>query len=378
MEKFILKNNEFKKTDYSVTIDNDVIGYIRYRPDEWPKEKPYSAFFARSFLGRYKTPYEAKIAIIKEFRKNGFGENSKTANVQALPSNPDAEFYPTPSKLAGMMLAGIDWNNISTILEPSAGKGDLCEAAQKAYKKAQGYYESSLFIDCVELDPNLQSLLLGKGFNVVFNDFMSFTTQKKYDIILMNPPFSVGEYHLMKAIRLQERYGGQIVCLLNAETLKNTYTNMRKLLVDKLKKLNASVQFVSNAFKHAERKTGVEVAIVRISIPKPEKRSIIIDELQKAEEYKRKSQSNADQMLTSGNPVERMIGEYNFEVQALTRLIEEYEGILPYIWNTRDTDYRYKTPILELKVLGKHDLDVNRCMQAVRMKYWNSFSNSRN
>lgn len=373
MEKITLKNNEFKKTDYNVTVNNDVIGYIRYRPNEWPHEKPYSAFFGQSFLNRYKTPYEAKLAIIQEFHKEDFGEKSKTANIEALPSDPNAEFYPTPSKLAGMMLAGIDWSNVSTVLEPSAGKGDLCEAAQKAYKNSKGYYDSSMSVDCIELDPNLQSLLLGKGFNVVFNDFMSFTTQKKYDIILMNPPFSVGEYHLMKAIRLQERYGGQIVCLLNAETLKNTYTNMRKLLADKLKKLNASVQFVSNAFKHAERKTGVEVAIVRVSIPEPKKRSFIIDELQKAEEYKRKSQSGADEMLTSNNPIERMIGEYNFEVQALARLIEEYEAILPFIWNTRDTDYRYKTPILELKVLGKHDLDVNRCMQAVRMKYWDSF-----
>lgn len=34
-------------------------------------------------------------------------------------------FYPTPPDLAEKLLAGIDWYMIETILEPSAGKGDL-------------------------------------------------------------------------------------------------------------------------------------------------------------------------------------------------------------------------------------------------------------
>lgn len=34
-------------------------------------------------------------------------------------------FYPTPPDLAEKLLAGIDWTMIETVLEPSAGKGDL-------------------------------------------------------------------------------------------------------------------------------------------------------------------------------------------------------------------------------------------------------------
>ena len=40
----------------------------------------------------------------------------------------------------------------------------------------------------------------------------------------MNPPFSEGDKHLLKAINIMKN-GGQIVCILNAETIKNPYSN---------------------------------------------------------------------------------------------------------------------------------------------------------
>ena len=44
-----------------------------------------------------------------------------------LISTPEAQadFYPTPKELGKKMLQGIDLGFISTVLEPSAGKGDL-------------------------------------------------------------------------------------------------------------------------------------------------------------------------------------------------------------------------------------------------------------
>ena len=35
----------------------------------------------------------------------------------------------------------------------------------------------------------------------------------------MNPPFSNGDKHLLKALKMQEK-GGAIICLLNAETIR--------------------------------------------------------------------------------------------------------------------------------------------------------------
>ena len=57
----------------------------------------------------------------------------------------------------------------------------------------------------------------------------------------MNPPFSNGDKHLLKALQMQEK-GGNIVCLLNAETLRNPYTESRKELIRQLDKYDADIE----------------------------------------------------------------------------------------------------------------------------------------
>lgn len=41
------------------------------------------------------------------------------------------DFYPTPQNLIDKMFDGLDWKMIHTILEPSAGKGNIVEALKK-------------------------------------------------------------------------------------------------------------------------------------------------------------------------------------------------------------------------------------------------------
>lgn len=41
------------------------------------------------------------------------------------------DFYPTPQNLIDKMLDGLDWKMIHTVLEPSAGKGNIVEALKK-------------------------------------------------------------------------------------------------------------------------------------------------------------------------------------------------------------------------------------------------------
>ena len=45
--------------------------------------------------------------------------------LQLVENEQTSEFYPTPADLVEKMLQGIDWDFIHTILEPSAGKGDI-------------------------------------------------------------------------------------------------------------------------------------------------------------------------------------------------------------------------------------------------------------
>lgn len=163
-------------------------------------------------------------------------------------------FYPTPETIANKMLEGIDFTFIQTVLEPSAGKGDLIAAVQaKNDSNKYSYNHHSIDIDAVELDPNLRALLKGNEIRVVHDNFLTMHTSKHYDLIIMNPPFNEGDKHLLKALEMQQN-GGRVVCLLNAETIRNPYSNTRKDLVRKLKEYDASIEYVQNAFRDAEKK----------------------------------------------------------------------------------------------------------------------------
>ena len=170
-------------------------------------------------------------------------------------------YYPTPETLAIKMIAKIK-NNPTKILEPSAGKGALITAIINNYHYCANRQE----IFAIEKNQEFQAILRDKKIKVLDSDFLQFSGPDKFDLIISNPPFDAGDAHLLKALDIM--YRGQIIFLLNAETLRNPYTNNRKLLVEKLLKFNAEIEYIKNAFLDAERKTGVEIALVNIILIK--------------------------------------------------------------------------------------------------------------
>lgn len=177
----------------------------------------------------------------------------------------DPNFYPTPKLLIAKMWAKVqNKDKIQAVLEPSAGKGDIIEFLQDS---TDGYgYRRCNKISAIEQDDELFATLLGKDINVIDRDFLTYSGGDIFDLIIMNPPFDNGDKHLMKAIDIL--YAGQIVCLLNAETLKNPCTRLREDLVKKLEALDADIEYLQGAFQSAERKTDVEVALVYIRVDK--------------------------------------------------------------------------------------------------------------
>lgn len=320
------------------------------------------------------------------------------------------EFYPTPEALAQKMLEGINWHYIETVLEPSAGKGDLVVAITKATRGLSRYYNRYNDIDVIESDHYMRGLLLsqfGKDsvvvsdlyrkkreldhivsynlteeqkarlralekeieirkqeIHLVSDDFLTYETAKKYDLIVMNPPFSNGDRHLLKAIELQERFGGQIVCLLNAETISNPFSNTRKLLKNKLLKYGAEIEFINGAFEHAERKTDVDIALVKVKVPEAVNTSYIFDELKKAKEIE--MQEREERGIVSTNPIQNMVDMFNFEVKGAIKMYEEFYS------------FRKSTGCNELGIcLNRHgqnvSFTVNEYLQQVRRKYWEKF-----
>lgn len=277
-------------------------------------------------------------------------------------------FYPTPRDLAEKMLTDIDWTFTREVLEPSAGKGDLAEVIQEIQKRHFNRWSSvDVHIDTIEQDPNLISILKGKEFPVIANDFLNFHTYKKYDAIIMNPPFANGDLHLLKAISLMERWGGYVVCLLNAETIRNPYCNSRKALAVKLKQLDADITFHEKAFADAERKTNIDVAMVKVKIPRQAYESTILNDLKASKEMDDMSSAEYTDIVVD-DVVKAAVSKYEFEATAGIKFFQEYEAMRPIMSTNMDGSGN----MITLKVDGKDNGGVNSYIKCVRKKYWNT------
>lgn len=172
-------------------------------------------------------------------------------------------FYPTPEAVSAKILSRIDSKALHTasILEPSAGKGDLADAILKArYQGFSSDYESYREnVHCCEIDPELQACLRGKGYTLIGGDFLSFWPDEKYDLIVMNPPFADGEKHLLHAWEILEH--GDILCLLNGQTVDNPFSATRQRLQAIIEE-HGEVEHLGACFLDAERRSEAEVCLV--------------------------------------------------------------------------------------------------------------------
>jgi len=285
------------------------------------------------------------------------------------------DFYPTPEKLIQKMLFKLDWKNIKSVLEPSAGMGHLVEAIDNKFRNSQYHHKRAKYdIDLIEIDENLIHVLKGKGYRVIYNDFLSFESFKRYDAIIANFPFSNGEKHVLKALELIKS-GGELVCLINKETLMNPYSNTRKDLLRKLDEHNADIEYIDNAFSDSLRKTDVSVALIHISIPKVIHTSIIENNLKQEESYRIKEDYNNTNLIES-DFIRGIVQQYNYEIKAGLKLIEEYNSLVPLMLSNFKEN---SNPVLKLG-LDYEDKDgsslENSYIKRIRAKYWQAlFSN---
>ena len=290
--------------------------------------------------------------------------------------NFNEEFYPTPKSLLNKIFDGVDWKRVDTILEPSAGKGDIIEFIQNSEEAHR--YHHNFEIDCIEKDPNLQAVLKQKGFRLVHDDFFTFHTWKQYDLIVMNPPFSRGDKHLLNALKLQED-GGNIICILNAETLKNPYSITRQALALRLEDLHADISYMQNEFVSAERKTSVEIAVVKVFIPKKERDSRIFSELR---ESKQMSEQTVQEQtsLAENDYIKAAVKQFELETEAGIRLIREYQAMKPYMLRSLSGDNFVKNDSILYLTMDKYspcspEVTENEFLKVVRLKYWTSIFN---
>lgn len=171
-------------------------------------------------------------------------------------------FFATPQHIIDMMLemSPEEGREQMRVLEPSFGDGRIGRAlSQAGYKCVTG----------VELDPDLYAM--GKDFftehhNMDFLDYRAQDEQDKFDLILMNPPFSKNQYihHIDHAVSLL-KWGGRLLAIAPTGYVHNT-NKATTLLKNKLK------SFVHYAEYHhpAEsfRDSGTLISTLTISVTK--------------------------------------------------------------------------------------------------------------
>lgn len=165
------------------------------------------------------------------------------------------DFFPTPAHVIEMMTEGYHLNG-KTVLEPSAGKGDIVDFC----------IGSGASVIACEKDDNLRSIV-EKKCPVISNDFFAVTAEQvsHIDFIIMNPPFSADEKHILHAYSIAPE-GCHIIALCNASTLEKPNWQSRKELKTTIEAYG-HWHNIGDAFATAERKTGAEIALIKMQKP---------------------------------------------------------------------------------------------------------------
>lgn len=280
-------------------------------------------------------------------------------------------FYPTPDELIEKMIDNEKCYGADSvrILEPSAGKGNICDYVCNDFRCNREN------IDVLEIEPELQSILFDKGYNFVGSDFLNFKTFTEYNYIIANPPFDDGARHILKMLSIAESQETpcKIFTLCNAQTIKNPFSNERKTLLKKLENHEIEIEFVEDAFLDAERKTNVEVAILRIKVNynKEEKFFKIFDKIvERIKKYsKNKIEKDDNNIALSNNAIslpldkiENLIVLHQRQIKLLKELVKrenEYSFFSDYI-KKNNKDFYFNTK----------STNFNKELRNIRKYYW--------
>ena len=274
----------------------------------------------------------------------------------------NSTFYPTPKHLIGKMVAKIN-HDPKKILEPSAGKGDIVDYMIDSYHSRSYEYCD---VSVIEVNKDLRATLRGKKYKVIDNDFLAYSAPDQYNLIIANPPFDSGDLHLLKAIDIM--YRGEIIFLLNAETIRNPHTNTRKDLVKRLEELNADIEYIEGAFKDAERPTGVEVALIYIDIKRKVEDDLFEGCGDIAEEVAPEIEKEHE--VSTGRTIEELVAEYCQIIKIGTETIMAYYRNYPKIGRYISFNKAPDRCGDDYDLTGKVQKQINKLLNNVRNDFW--------
>ena len=142
------------------------------------------------------------------------------------------------------------------ILEPSAGKGDIVDFC----------IERGAHVTACEKNEQLATIVASKA-RFLKHDFFKVSADEvsHVDYIIMNPPFSNADKHILHAWEVAPD-GCEIIALCNYATLSNAHSMYRSQLRTLIHNYGHSTN-LGEVFRTAERTTDVEIGLVHLFKP---------------------------------------------------------------------------------------------------------------
>lgn len=120
--------------------------------------------------------------------------------------------FPTPSNVIEQCISKIVRPTYSVVLEPAAGDGRICKRLKDNKPNA--------IIHGVEIQDRHKETLEKACDLVTIGSYLELGGMGKYDLIITNPPYSIAEEYVHKALGQLESYG-QLVLLLRLGFLES-------------------------------------------------------------------------------------------------------------------------------------------------------------
>lgn len=160
------------------------------------------------------------------------------------------QFFETPEDVAKIIVTVANIYDHMRVLEPSAGRGAILKELPKCVEAV-----------AVEADKDNCAHMRDMGFNPICTDFLAYHTDRPYDRIVMNPPFSKEQvvHHVLHAWELL-KVGGRLVSVAPENILEGRSKAKRRLR--EIADLNGgkTISMPENSFKKSG--TGVRTCLL--------------------------------------------------------------------------------------------------------------------
>lgn len=164
-------------------------------------------------------------------------------------------FFPTPAPVVNFMLERAEIVSGMSVLEPEAGAGHIAVELRKR----------GVDLTLIERNYGLCEILREQGFAPICADFLEWQTEKRFDRILMNPPFENLQdvNHVLHARQFLAKGGVQVAIMGAGAFFRNDKKSVafREWLAPR----GTYEKLPSGIFQISDRPTGVQSYLVCIN-----------------------------------------------------------------------------------------------------------------